>query len=210
VWLAHGSVDWLWEFPVLSGLALALIGAVLALNRPETEAEASTPARSETAQRAVVFAAVAVVLAGALVFLPTFVSDRETRAAARDGQRDPQRAYDKLERARALNPLKVTPWLIEGRIAQRGGDLPRSARAYRHAAERDRLAWFPRFALGLIASARGDRAAATGELRAASERNPRDPVVRDALKRVNGAAPMGFDEARRRFDEHVERRRGRA
>ncbi|MDQ3675723.1 MAG: O-antigen ligase family protein, partial [Actinomycetota bacterium] len=213
VWIAHGSAEWLWEFPVLSGLALALAGAVVALDRDAGNAEperAEEPRRerSRRTRRAIVGGAIAIVIAGAIVFLPTFVADRETRAAVREGQRDPAGAYDKLELARSLNPLKIGPWLIEGRIAQRSGDLARAERAYRRAASRDRLAWFSHFSLGLIASARGDRGQARRELLMASERNPRDPVVRDALRRVNGADPMGFDEARQRFDERLALRRG--
>lgn len=213
IWIAHGSVDWLWEFPVLSGLALALAGAVVALGRddgcePDPDAaEQPRRERSPRTRRAIAAGAIAVVLAGAIVFLPTFVSDRETRAAARE--RDPAQAYERLALARALNPLKTSPSLIEGRIAQRDGDLVRARRAYRRAADRDPLAWFPRFSLGLIASARGERVPARRELRLASARNPRDPVVKDALRRVNGRSPMGFAEARRRFDEHLQRRRGR-
>lgn len=31
IWIAHGSVDWLWEYPALSGPALALAGGATAL-----------------------------------------------------------------------------------------------------------------------------------------------------------------------------------
>ncbi|MDX6691668.1 MAG: hypothetical protein QOG15_3125 [Solirubrobacteraceae bacterium] len=215
IWLVHGSVDWLWEFPLLSGLALALAGAVVALDRGDPEPEAPdpaarpAPARSPRARRAIVVGAVASVLAGAIVFLPTFVADHETRAADRVGTRDPAAAYDKLALARTLDPLKIGPWLVEGRIAQRSGDLPRAARAYARAADRDKLAWFAHFALGLVASARGDRPGARLELQRATERNPRDPVIRDALRRVGGRDPMGFAEARRRFDERQALRHGR-
>jgi Flp pilus assembly protein TadD len=207
VWIVHGSVDWLWEFPLLTGVALALAGAVVALDR-DAAAEAQ-PAHSPRTQRALRAGAVAVVVAGAIVFLPTFISDRETRAADRLGQHHATLAYDRLKLARALNPLKTSPWLIEARIAQRNGDLRRAEHAYGRAADLDPLAWFPRFSLGLIASAHGERARARRELQAAADRNPRDPVIRDALRRVGRGNPMGFAEARRRFNEHAARRRGR-
>lgn len=218
VWIAHGSVEWLWEFPLLSGVALALAGAVVALDRddssaalpePDADSEPLLRARSRRRQRAIVAGALATVLAGAIVFLPSFVSDRETSEAARQGQRDPPRAYGKLELARSLNPLTPRPWLVEGSIAQRSGDLRRARQAYRRAADHDPLAWFAHFSLGLIASARGDRVQARQELRLASERNSRDPVLRDALRRLDGDDPMDFDEARRRFDERRALRHGR-
>jgi hypothetical protein len=37
-------------------------------------------------------------------------------------------------------------------------------------------------------------------LRAAQARNPRDPLIADALRRVDAGAPLGFAEARRRLD----------
>ncbi len=213
IWLAHGSVEWLWEFPLLSGLALAFAGAVLATDRPaaaeQPEPSEDAPPRSPRAQRALAVGAIAVVVAGALVFLPSFVSDRETRAALRDGRQNPAAAYDKLDLARSLNPLKIGPSLVEGAVAQRSGDLARAERAYRRAAERDKLAWFAHFALGLVASARNDREQAARELRLASERNPRDDVIKDALRRVNGRDPMRFAEARRRFAQRLALRRGR-
>lgn len=215
VWLAHGSVEWLWEYPALSGAALALAGAVVALDRDASTALAAEPGddappvRSERTRRAITTGAIAVVVAGAIVFVPTFVADRETQAAAREGPRNPAGAYDKLDLARTLNPLRTTPWLIEARIAQGHGDLRRAELAYRHAADRDRLAWFAYFSLGLIASERKDLPDARRLLRVASARNPRDPVIRDAVRRVGGDDPMGFAEARRRFTERLALRRGR-
>jgi hypothetical protein len=37
VWLIHGSVDWFWEFPALSGPALGFLAVAAALGRPDTE-----------------------------------------------------------------------------------------------------------------------------------------------------------------------------
>jgi len=38
VWLVHGSIDWLWEFPALSCPALVALGLAVALGRsPQTQ-----------------------------------------------------------------------------------------------------------------------------------------------------------------------------
>ena len=103
-------------------------------------------------------------------------------------------------RAATLNPLSPEPALIEGRIAQQRGDLRRARSAFAEAATRSPQAWYPRFALGLAASAGGDRGQAKRHLRAALGRNPRDPLLADALRRVEGADPLDFAEAQRRID----------
>jgi hypothetical protein len=51
-----------------------------------------------------------------------------------------------------------------------------------------------------VASAAGDRAEARRQLRAAQARNPRDPLIADALRRLDAGTPLGFAEARRRLD----------
>jgi hypothetical protein len=232
VWLLHGSGDWLWEFPALSCAALAFAGAAVALGRPAereppqdaaldgdgngngdtyTEGEgegdrAAPPARSAGAQRMVVAGAIVAVLAGALIMVPSLVADSEVSQAARGWREDPSRALRRLDRARALNPLAARPWLVEGQIQARRGDLRAARRAFAHASDKQPGGWYPRFAEGLIAGAAGDRAGARRLIGAAKQRNPRDPLVGEALRRVDGA-PMTFDEALRRLRTRLDIRR---
>lgn len=213
VWVLHGSVDWLWEFPALSCTALAFAGAAVALGRDgvrtaQDGAESpSLPAqRSARAQRAVIAGAVTTVIAGALIMVPPLIADSEVSQAALRWRADPPRALKRLERARKLNPLAARPWLVEGQIHARRGALPAARRAFARAAERQPQGWYPRFAQGLIASAAGDRAQARRLLVSAQWRNPRDPLIAEALRRVDGK-PMTFDEAQRRLATRLDLRR---
>jgi hypothetical protein len=199
VWIAHGSVDWLWELPALSAAALAFAGAVVALGRADAP-PAARGRRSPRTQRTIVGAAVAAGLVGGAVLGPSFVADRDVAIAEQTWRSDPSGAYAQLDRAATLNPLSPQPGLAEGRIAQRRGDLARARIGFGAAARRSPRAWYPRFALGLVASAAGDRGEARRQLRAAQARNPRDPLVADALHRVETSAPLRFGEARQRLD----------
>ncbi len=226
VWIVHGSVDWLWEFPALSGAALALAGAAVALGRrgaeepvpaeaepaPEAAAEleprAAPPVRPARTQRAIVAGAIAVVLAGVAIMVPSLVSDSEVSEAALHWRADPARALQRLDLARALNPLAARPWLVEGQIQADRHDLPQARRAFARASEKQPDAWYPRFAAGLLAGDAGDGAAARRWLRSAQERNPLDPLVADALRRLSGA-PMTFDEGVRGMKERLDIRRNK-
>jgi len=199
VWLAHGSVDWLWEVPALSLAALGLAAAALALRAPDGRPQ-NAPARSPRAQRLIAGGAVATAVAVGAVLVPAFVSDREVALARQIAPEDRAGAYARLDRAAALNPLSPEPGLAEGHIAQQHGDLRRARRGFAEAAERSPRAWYPCFALGVLATATGDRGEARRQLRAALARNPRDRLIADALRRLDGREPLGFGEAQRRLD----------
>ena len=208
VWIAHGSVDWLWEFPALSVAALAFAGAALALSRQaDADADASPCApRSPRAQRAVVAAAVATLVAVTALLVPSLISDSAVSSAARDWRADPARALDRLRLARALNPLAARPWLVDGQIRARRGELAAAQEAFAEASDRQRDAWYPPFVRGLLASGAGDRAGARRRLRSAHRLNPRDPLVAEALRRVD-STPVTFDEAQRRLGRRLDVRR---
>lgn len=224
VWIVHGSVDWLWEFPALSGAALALAAAAVALGRrgaeepvpagaePEAAADlepaAAPHVRPARTQRAIVAGAIAAVLAGAAIMVPSLVSDSEVSEAALHWRADPARALQRLDRARSLNPLAARPWLVEGEIQADRHDLPQARRAFARASAKQPDAWYPRFAAGLLAGEAGEGAAARRWLRSAQERNPLDPLVADALRRLSGA-PMTFEEGIRGMKERLDIRRNK-
>ena len=199
VWLAHGSVDWFWELPALSAATLAFAGAVVALGRANAGTDGGG-GRSRRTQRTIAGAAVATALLGGAVLVPSFVADRDVAVAEQTWRGDPSGAYARLDRAGTLNPLSPQPGLAAGRIAQQRGDLRRARIGFGEAARRSPRAWYPRFALGLVASAARDRGEARRQLRAAQARNPSDPLIADALRRVDAGAPLGFGEARQRID----------
>lgn len=204
-WLLHGSVDWLWEYPALSALALAPAGIALALTRGREAGGTRLPAparRGLTAVAAV--AGVAVALAAGA----TFVSDRLVARAEIGWVSDPEAAFDDLDRAAAMQPLSGRPDLVAGLIALRRGEVGRAQGLLERAADRDPGSWFVHLARGLAATTGGDPQSARAAFERARELNPREVVVAKALRRSGTERPLTFDEAVNELSSRITRRFG--
>jgi hypothetical protein len=234
VWLVHGSVDWFWEIPALSGPAFAFLALGGALTRqlslgfaptgagtrfagsarePAGEAPAPivtapTPARRSRAS--VLFAVGGSVLAllAALVLALPYLAEQDVAAAASGWEGDPARAFARLDRAADLNPLSARPDLVAGVIAL---ELRRSRAAREHfsqALDRDSEDWFAWFGRGLAATALRDRERARADYRRARALDPAEPLLREALARLNGRDPLTAEEAFSRLRRDVQRLSG--
>jgi O-antigen ligase len=201
-WTVQGSVDWLWEYPGLSGPALALAGAATALARRRV-VPARPPGRPALAVAVVAFAA-----AGATL-VPPWIAARDVEIAASTWPGSEQVAYERLARAARLAPLDARPALVEGQIALRAGRLERATAAFAEAARREPADWFAHFNLGLAATERGDTRAAVRHMRDAARLNPREPLVLEARRRLLSKRPLLAGEARSEARRRVQRRLGR-
>jgi tetratricopeptide (TPR) repeat protein len=229
VWLVHGSVDWFWEIPALSGPVFAFLALGGALTRqllprsipagagtaavPDRGAgdqavgSASPPRRRAGALALAVGGGVAALLAALALALP-YLAEQEVAAAASGWPRDPARAFRQLDRAAELNPLSARPDLVAGVIAL---ELRRSRTAQTHFSQalgRDDQDWFAWFGRGLAASALGDRADARAAYRRARALDPAEPLLREALVRLNGRGPLTAQEAFARLRRDVQRLSG--
>ena len=180
--LAHGSVDWLWEIPALGGAAIGFLGLAIAL-----AGEAAHPGRSRRVPRLLVGAGGAVVLAA---FALPWLSAHETAAAGRSWVADPGRAYSQLRWARRFDPLSDIPDQTEGVIAARAGDPARAARAFRRAIGRNGSNWYSHLELSVAAAKLGERGTAGRELRQAEALNPREPLLALARRRLDAGHPL--------------------
>jgi tetratricopeptide (TPR) repeat protein len=177
-------VDWFWELPVLGIAAFAMLGlaAGLAPRRPALRpAERSRPL-------AWGWPWVAVVLAGALILglnlAGPWLAERYTDQAIGLWRDDPERAFDKLDRSRSLNPLSAVPDTAAGSIAVQL-DRPAEAEArYRSALEREPGDSHLQLRLGAIVFNDGRRAEGLAHLREALRLDRRDVLIRRTLKRV--------------------------
>ncbi len=192
VWLVHGSVDWFWEIPALSGPVFAFLALGGALMRQLSVAEAPVPRRGGTAL-AVGCGALALVAALALA-LP-YLAEREVAAASSGWPSDPARAFERLDRAADLNPLSAKPELVAGVIALELGRSRLADRRFSLALGRDGGDWFAWFGRGLAASALGQRARARAAYEQARSFDPTEPLVREALLRLRGGDPLTAREA---------------
>ncbi|HST56504.1 MAG TPA: O-antigen ligase family protein [Solirubrobacteraceae bacterium] len=239
-WVAHGSVDWFWEFAGLGAPAFALLGLACALAPRRSNAVAAgsgaAPARAAADDSSVaphglnaaperlsaaadepaeskgagvgfrkeevlrardararstikksitppVLLAVAALAAAASLGAP-WLSQRQVQSAARIWPRAPLPAYSQLNDAARLDPLSAEPYLVAGSIALRFGDLARADQAFAHALRRTPGDAYATLERGAIASRSGQRAQALVLLQRAVSLNPRDPLARQALQRV--------------------------
>jgi hypothetical protein len=196
VWLMHGSLDWFWEIPALSGPALGFlaIAASLAPERAVQSAVAVAPAaatrRVWVSRPALTVAAVAALLAGVVVLGLPYLSVREVSLGSDAGSADPRAALRDLATAASLNPLSSAPGRLAGAIALRTGDDRTAEQRFRQSIDREPGGWFSWLGAGLAASARGHRQAAGRDFARAYAINARQPAVSAALRRVDSPTPL--------------------
>lgn len=214
VWVVHGSVDWLWEYPVLTGTALAWAGAAVALGRGpstgEPPAEPSRWARVGTARPTRLAIAATLLILLAIPTFAAFAGERLTDRASRGWAADPQAAFDDLRQAEQLQPLGARPALVAGLIALQTGDQARARSELDRAISRRPQDWFARFAAGLAATTRGDLKGAREHYRRALSANPREMVVITALRRLYSRGPLDLAGATRILEQRLTKRFGAA
>ncbi len=190
VWLVHGSVDWFWEIPALSGPALAFLALAGALARPWNAVVPETFPRSGVRQ-ATVLVLGATLMAAAVVALGfPYLSVREVSLANDVRQTNPSLALKDLTIASELNPLSADPGRIGGTIALQTGRYKEAQRRFAQATTRDPGGWFAWLGRGLAASALGDRRRARQDFAVAAAINRRQPAVRLAFERVSSGHPL--------------------
>lgn len=180
--LAHGSVDWLWEIPAIGGAAVVFLGLAVTLAY-----QGRAPARTRRLPRPLVAAGASVLVAA--LALP-WLSAHETASAGRGWVGDRASAYAELRLARRLDPLSDVPDQTEGVIAARAGDPARAARAFRRALARTETNWYSHLELSVATAALGDRVTARRELERALALNPREPLLALARRRLAAGHPL--------------------
>jgi len=200
VWLIHGSVDWFWEMPALTGPALAFLAIACALGRSAhaDTAQRSYPSRSFPQPARVAFGLIALAAAVLALGFP-YLSVREVSVASDLRQSNPGLALKDLAIASQLDPLSADPGRIGGTIALQTGRYLDAQRRFAQAISRDRGGWFAWLGAGLAASAVGEAARARHDLGIAASINPQQPVVRRALERVDSPHPLTPAAALRLF-----------
>ena len=196
-WLAHASVDWLWEVPAVTAPAFALLGLVAGLG---ANGARGTSTRRRSGRTAVI--AVLAGLAAASYVLPALAAREIERAVSRWDD-DPAAAWRGFERARTLDPLGDRADVIAGVLARRGGDLRRARQAFGRAAARDPDDWYVQTQLALVELGQGDRAAAAARLAVAVRLNPLEPAIAEASEAVGQRRPVPASVEQRLADKTV-------
>ncbi|MDX6716312.1 MAG: hypothetical protein QOH30_2870 [Baekduia sp.] len=196
-WLVHGSADWFFEFPGLSIAAFAMLGLAASLApRRGTVPVLAVLARPSSTVLAPVTAVL--VLAGVALF-GLWGSDHEVKAAAKTYVKTPNAAYERLDRARTLDPFSDRADSLAGSIAGRLGDLRRADAAFGRALARVPEDQYATLERGVIASATGRPAEAQRLLTRAAQLAPRDATTREALKIVRSGGTLDLAAVNQRI-----------
>lgn len=209
VWLVHGSVDWFWEIPALSGPAFAFLGLGGALMRQD-DPEGASLGWAQIPRNAVRIGGSLAALCAAVAIALPYLAERDIAKASTTWLADPSAALTRLRHAADLNPLASRADVTAGAIAL---ELKRYALARRHlsaAMRRDPGNWFVPFLRGLAASAAGERPAARADYERARKLDPREPLVAEALRRVGSSRPLTANEAFGAVERNVRRLTGGA
>jgi len=214
VWLIHGSVDWFWEIPALSGPALGFLGMAGALGVNWSEASAPEPDEAPVLDAApghrraparvlarplATAGGTAALLAGVVLLGFSYLSVREVSLASNARFTDPAGALRELTRAASLDPLSAEPGRLAGTIALQNGEYTVAGQRFRQSISREPGGWFAWLGAGLAASALGESGRAHREFRVAYSINAVQPAIRQALRRVNSSRPLTSAQAFRLF-----------
>ncbi len=204
VWLVHGSLDWFWEFPALSGPALGFLAMACALGRADVApgvsglAESPEPARRATLRRGLAVAGGAVLLiAMTLVLALPYLSTRKISIASDLTGTDPAVALTELRQAASLDPLDAVPTRMAGTIALQAGRNQLAASLFAQSLAREPGDWLAYLGSGLAASALGHRATARRDYVIAEHINHTQYVDYQALHLIDTPHPLTADEALR-------------
>jgi O-antigen ligase len=164
MYAVHAAVDWDWEFPVLTLVALSGAAGVMASG--ETRIVTGAPERRRVVLLVLVLALVPVAALGALG------ARAEAASAEAAEAKDYGRAISEARRAERLEPWSVEPLLLLGRAHAFAGDRGAAESTFRRALRREPASWRLWYELAAV-SGGAERRAALGRARALNPLEPR-------------------------------------
>jgi hypothetical protein len=203
VWLVHGSIDWFWEVPALSGPALGFL-AMAGRLRPAQDGVTDPVARPAPAARsrrirvprpALAAGAVVLLLAATVVLGVPYLAVREINIATSASHSDPSASLADFRTAHSLNPLMSDPGILGGTVALINGRDFEASGLFRQALAREPGDWYGWLGRGLAASAQGEVGAARHSYAVALRLNARQAVVQNAVHQVGTKHPLNVTQA---------------
>ena len=183
-WFVHGSVDWFWEIPALGAAAFALLGLAAGL------APRRVPLRPARRRRPLAAGVVGVVLTVAVALglgaslVGPWWSEAYIDQSLGLWREDPELAFERLDRARSLNPLSATPDVAAGSIALQLGREEEAEARFREAINRNAGDSHSQLRLGAIVFNDGRRDEGLRHLREAARLDRRDEIIDRTLRRA--------------------------
>ncbi len=188
VWAIHGSVDWFWEMPALSGPALAFLAAAIALEPAIRIRSARRQWRAPNWLQWSLGAVLLVACTFALAF--PYLAVNATADASDIAASDPRAALAQLTTAADLNPWAPDPTRLAGTIALAHGEFEVALERFRETIAREPDGWFGWLGAGLAASALGQHATAQADFETAARIDPEDLTIKAAIARVASRHPL--------------------
>jgi len=142
-------------------------------------------------------------------FVLPWLAEREVERAATQWRSSPGAAFDRLERAQALNPLAPKPHLVAAAIAVQTEDEARAGVELREVLQLEPRTPFALAELAALASERGQDGVAKRLLERASGYAPNDKVVKVALEQLRSGRPIDVRSLNSRYLKAARSRIGR-
>ncbi len=215
VWVIHGSVDWFWEMPALSGAALVFLAGAVAMeppSRPRHEGVEDAPRHwSGRGWRALLGggrAAGAVVTAAAALFLfgTGYLGERALAQGGALASTRPASALHELALAAKLEPYSSAPFALGAGLELRAGHAASALQWAGSGLNRDSGDWVLWLEDGLAEGLAGQPAAEHAALAHAHALDPREPVITLAQRRAGTAHPLTIAQAASMFAGRVRAR----
>lgn len=180
--LLHGSVDWLWEFPALGGIAFALLA--IGVRTVSTTQEHAPRRVARTARLALMGTAMIAATAAAAAIVLPLIGLTLTQQAVGSWWAHPDRALQQLNRARSFDLLDSEPDIAAGVIATKLDRRSAARAAFARATGLEPQNWYAWLRLAVASADLGRRQDALTEAARAAELNPRDPLVKSVRRAI--------------------------
>jgi tetratricopeptide (TPR) repeat protein len=164
-YLAHAGIDWDWELPILTLVALGCAGVIVA--------EGGTPREPARWRRLALLGAVGLLVPAAVI--AALGNRAEAAAAAAFDARDFERSATEAKRAERLAPWSVEPLVLLGRAQAAGGDFAAARATFERVLAREPDHWRAWLELAAVSSGANREAA----LRSARALNPLESHIDD-------------------------------
>lgn len=184
-WGTHSSLDWLWNIPTVTLLALGALAGLAACSAGPSKRRSDV---RSAPQRIVVVAVLIAVTFAAASMTRLWMAGAEREQAASALLSDPAAALRSTRRALELNPVEVETRYIRAAAFARFGDYSGARRTLLQAVDAEPRNFVPLALLGDLATRRGDLPEARRQYRAASALNPLDQPL-SALASQEPAQP---------------------
>jgi O-antigen ligase len=177
VWVVDTSVDWLYNLPGVTGIAIVLAGTVLARGAPPGRDRPLSFASASRRRQAATVAALALVAVAAASLGRQYVATRYLNAATADASTSPRVAIMKADSALRLAPGSMEAAYAKAAAQAQLDEYGAARSTLETAARLEPSNPVPHVLLGDLASRRGLNAVAARDYRRAAALAPGDPEV---------------------------------